>query len=359
MPFLASTLALASLSALSVVAGETPADDVSPTLETIVVTGVMPGPGLWRVENGSRSLWILGTVSPLPRDMKWEALQVGEILEQADAVLSPAGAEADLSAGDVMKMMTLARSAKAATKLPDRGTLADILPAEAHARWLSLKRQYLPDDRKLERQRPMFASQTLYYRAIEAQGLTRTNVVWNVVSARADELGVPVIDTKVRLPLEMDRARYKAGIRDLSKSQIDDVTCFMVTINTLSEDLEAMKMGANAWATGDLDRLLQLRHAEIKPACKAVYDDAMGFQAKPEWDKAARNAWLEAADAALGEYEVALAVLPMGDLTGPSSVLAALQARGYTVDSPDVDSDFPDSESLPPGSQDAAPGIEE
>lgn len=336
---LARLLALAGVLALPVVADETPESAASPTLDTVVVTGVMPGPGLWRVHGGGRSLWILGTVSPLPSDMTWEALKVGEVLGRADAVLSPANAEADLSASDIMKMMTLARSANAATKLPGRQTLVDVLPADTYARWSILKRQYLPDDGKVERQRPVFASQALYSDAIVVEGLTRANIVWDTVRRRAQELGVPVVDTRVRLPLALDRARYKAGIRALAQSQLDDVTCFTATLDTLPADLETMKQGANAWATGDLDRLLQLRHAELAPACKATYDQAMGFQKKSEWDRAARAAWLAAADTALASNGTTLAVLPMADLLGPEGVLVAFKARGYTVVSPDAEDD--------------------
>lgn len=342
MPDSARLLALASFLSLSAAASEPPHAETSPTLETIVVTGVMPGPGLWRVESGERRLWILGTVSPLPRGMKWEALKVGEVLGQADAVLSPASAEADLSAGDVLKMMTLARSANAAMKLPDRDTLADVVPAETYALWSGLKQQYLPDDKKVERQRPVFASQELFNAAIVAEGMTRTNIVWSVVSERAEELGVPIVNTTIRMPLALDRSRYKAGIQALAKSEVDDVTCFKETIETLPMALETMKQGANAWATGDLETLFLLRHSELKPACKTAYDEAMGFQRTSEWERAARAAWLRAAEAALEANTTTLAVMPMADLGGPTGVLAVFRERGYTVIEPGREEMDPD-----------------
>lgn len=332
---LARSLALASLAALPVVAARPPAADVSPTLDTVVVTGVMPGPGLWRIKHEGRTLWILGTVSPLPRDMRWEALKVGEILGQADAVLSPPGVDADLSAGDLFKMASLARSAGKAMNLPVRQTLVEVLPSETHARWTALVHRYPPGDDKIERRRPMFASQSLYFGAIEVEGLTRTDVVWNTVNTRASELGVPVVDTRVSRPLALDRARYKAGIQSLATSQVDDIPCFTATLDSLPADLDTMKRGANAWATGDLGRLLQLRHAELKPACKTAHDLAMGFQAKPEWDIAARASWLAAADAALRGNGNTLAVLPMADLVGSAGLLATLRELGYTVVAPD------------------------
>ncbi len=267
--------------------------------------------------------------------MTWEALQVEEILRSADAVISPASVEADLGARDVMKMMTLARTANAATKLPHGADLSDVIAPESYALWSELRQVYLPDDSKVERQRPMFASQALYYGAIESEGLTRANVAWNSISARAATLGVPIVETRVRLPLELDRARYKSGIKALASSQLDDRACFVRTLENLRPDLERMKIGANAWATGDIKRLLQLRHAEIQPPCKKIYDAAMGFQAKPEWDHAARVAWLEAVDAALSKNSNTLTVAPVNELAGPSGILAAFEARGYAVFGPE------------------------
>lgn len=340
----AQVVALVSLLVLPAFAAGVTGTDDSPILEALVVTGAMPGPGLWRVENGDRTLWIMSTVSPLPRNIEWKTLQVDDILGEADAVLTPAGAEADLSAGDVFKMMTLARSANAATRLPGRKKLIDVLPSATYDRWLAMKQRYLPDDRKVDRQRPVFASQALYYSAIRVEGLTRVDTVWKFVKTRAAELDVPVVDTRVRMPLALDRKRYKAGIQALAASQLEDISCFTATLDALPAELETMKRGANAWATGDLDRLLELDHAALAPACKAFYDEAMGFQKKEEWDRTARAAWLAAAAAALAENDITLAVMPIADLLGPSGVLAELRTRSFAVFGPDAEDSTPDAE---------------
>ncbi|MET0655349.1 MAG: TraB/GumN family protein, partial [Pseudoxanthomonas sp.] len=60
-------------------------------LETMVVTGVQPGPGLWKISKGDHGLWVLGTLSPLPSGISWQAEEVESLLEQADQVLGPPG----------------------------------------------------------------------------------------------------------------------------------------------------------------------------------------------------------------------------------------------------------------------------
>ena len=73
-------------------------------LGTVLVTGVKPGPRMWRVSNGSHVMWLLGTVNPLSKKLEWQSTEVSAVLESANAIIAPPGAEADISAGDVVKM---------------------------------------------------------------------------------------------------------------------------------------------------------------------------------------------------------------------------------------------------------------
>jgi hypothetical protein len=306
-------------------------------LDEVVVTGVQPGPGLWRVsrEPGGGEVWILATVVPLPQDMQWNAGQVEQLLETADEVIAPAHVEMDIGAGDMFKMASLARAANAAIKLPDRERLQDRLPAEHYARWSRLKARLLPDDQKLERQRPVFASQTLFYAAIRDAGLTRSNVAWARVSELAADRELRVVEPTVRSPLAIDRKAYRSGIRALAESKVDDVGCFISTMDTLETDLAHFTRAANAWATGDLERLLPMELAAPVPACKPVYDRAMSFQQRPELRVQALEVWRAAVEAAVAEGRIALAVLPLADLVGIQGVLAQLHANGHEIEAPE------------------------
>jgi uncharacterized protein YbaP (TraB family) len=324
------------LLATSADATTVPAEDVV-ELDEVVVTGVQPGPGLWRVsrEPGEGEVWILATVVPLPQDMQWNAGQVEEVLATADEVIAPASVESDISAGDMFKMASLARAANAAIKLPDRERLQDRLPAEQYARWSRLKARHLPEDHKVERQRPMFAAQTLYYAAIGDAGLTRSNVAWSRVSGLAADRELRVVDPAIRSPLAIDRKAYRSGIRALAESKVDDVGCFISTMDTLDADLAHFTRAANAWATGDLERLLPMQLSVPVPACKPVYDRAMSFQHRPELRVQALDAWRAAVEASVAEGRTALAVLPLADLTGARGVFAQLRAAGFEIEVPE------------------------
>ena len=58
-------------------------------LETLVVHGVQPGPGLWKVSKDDHVLWILGTASPLPDRIQWQSGEVEAIVARSQQVLLP------------------------------------------------------------------------------------------------------------------------------------------------------------------------------------------------------------------------------------------------------------------------------
>lgn len=313
------------------------------TMGTVVVTGSLPGPGLWRVTSGQHTLYILGTISPLPSGMDWNASDVEEVLARAQEVIAPGRAQGKVGIGAAFKMAPLARSAMKAIRIPDRQTLQDLLPAPVFSQWRSLKAKYRPDDTAVERDRPILASQELYFSAIDASGMTRSALAWNRVSELAKAKGIAITETSVSYPLVIDHAKYKAGIQALSDARADDeVTCFAATLDTLESDLEVMKQAANAWATGDPALLEAPGNVEGQPACKAEYDRLMGFQERPELAAQVRAKWLAAAKAALERNQVTLAVLPIAELVGADGQLAQLSAKGYQVSAPDdVSSDEP------------------
>ena len=63
-------------------AGQAPA-----ALDEIVVTAERTGPGMWHVHRGDANVWILGSISPLPRDITWRSKQVESVLESTSQVL--------------------------------------------------------------------------------------------------------------------------------------------------------------------------------------------------------------------------------------------------------------------------------
>jgi hypothetical protein len=327
-------IGIAGLLVLPAAMAQSPGESRAVVLDELVVTGVQPGPGLWRVadKDGEGEVWILASLVPLPRDMQWRTAQVESLLETVDEVIAPAAVETDIGAGDMFKMASLARAANAAIKLPERQRLNDILPPEQYARWEILRERHLPGESRLDRHRPLFASQDLYYAAIVNAGLTRADIAWKRVAELADRHGVNVVDTTLHSPLAIDRKAYRAGIRAVADSRVDDVECFVATMDTLDASLQHYIRAANAWATGDMPLLLPMQLAAPLPPCKPVYDQAMSFQQQPELRRHALEKWRTAVESALRGKRTAIAVLPLSDLVAPGGPLDQLRAAGFEVE---------------------------
>lgn len=306
-------------------------------LPVVVVTGVQPGPGLWRVSRtdpagAEHVLWVLGTLSPLPRAMQWQSSEVGQTIAESQELLRAPSIKLKADVGFVGKLFLLP-SAYSARKNPDGAHLQQLLPPSVYARWQLLKQKYSVDERGIERWRPMFAAQALFRKALKANGLSRSGGVEASIDALAKQHGVPTTDTDYQIVIEHPRIAIKA----FKQAAPHDVTCFIRTLDSIEHDLPWMTERANAWATGDLEALRQLPDSDRHDACVAAVTDAgfaraLGLDDVPEKQRAV---WLAAAIKALQTHAQTFAVLPMDELLRADGYLAALRERGYEVEAPE------------------------
>jgi TraB/PrgY/gumN family len=95
-------------------------------LDEQLVTGERPGPAMWRVSNGDHDLWILATLSPLPKHMTWRSHAVENRIAQSQVVLAPPEILADVSFfGNPAYAAYLDR----AQQIPHRGSLDQLCSA--------------------------------------------------------------------------------------------------------------------------------------------------------------------------------------------------------------------------------------
>jgi uncharacterized protein YbaP (TraB family) len=300
-------------------------------LPAVLVTGVQPGPGMWRVSRGDHELWILGTLSPLPRGMTWQSHEVEAVIASAQEILLPPAVKMKVDASWLGKLFLLP-SAYSARKNEDGKTLQQVLSAPMYARWQVLKQQYLADKRSVERWRPIFAAQELYKAAIKANGLSNSGGVKAAVDALAKQHGVA--ETAVEYPVTIEHPR--AAIKAFKQAAPNDVMCMSRTLDAVEHDLPAMKARANAWATGDLQALRELPDSNRRQVCidalaEAGFAHQLGIDDIPEKLQAT---WLAAARTALETNRQTFAMLPMDELLKPGGYLAQLRAEGYSVEAP-------------------------
>lgn len=307
-----------------------PSPQEATTLDTVLVTGEQPGPGLWKVSKGDHVLWILGTQYPLPKDMSWRAKDVEETIAQSQEVIADATPKLELS---FFHKLTLLPSIYSARKNQDGATLQTVLPPEQYARWQALKAKYIGRDDGVEHLRPMVAANELYEKALAKSGLVRNGLVWQKVRDAAKKNNVRIVEPKATIPLD-DPGQT---IRDFKTTTGDlDVECLAATMTRLETDLDAMRQRANAWSVGDIEALRKLTSASPQAVCLAAVSSNPRLHQQIDAGMAQMQAtWLAAAEKALDENASTFAVLPMDELLKPDRRLAMLKAKGYSVEEPE------------------------
>ncbi len=302
------------------------------TLETIVVSGEQPGPGLWKVSKDDHVLWILGTLSPLPKKMSWVSTDIEATIAESQQVILAPSAKFSVKGGMVRGLFLLP-SLMSARNNPDKETLVDVVPADLYARWSVLKLKYIGSDRGIEKRRPIFAAQELYTEAIKQSGLSLENVVGNAVEKAAKRSKVEIIEPRIDLRIESPGS----AVKQFKKSSLDDLDCFAKTMSRLETDIELMKLRANAWAQGDIEALQSMPYTDQMQACadavlKASVVEEAGFG---DLRERIATVWLDAAETALATNRSTFAVLSLRHLLNDGGLLARLRARGYVVEKPE------------------------
>lgn len=307
------------------------ADPNADELETIVVAGRYPGPGLWKVRKGDHVLWILGSQSPLPKRMEWDSAHIERTIAASQQVLLIPHVKLDSGVG-LFGALALLPAAYRARKSPDGETLKELVTPEQYARWLPLKKRWLGNDRGIEEWRPLFAAVALYEKAIERSGMTFDDVAANTVRKAAKKHRIPTDTPELKIKI----ANPKEALKEFAQESIDDRECFGNTLEHIDRDLGTMIGRANAWAEGDIERLRTLPSQNQFTACIAAFTDSgiARKQGMHDMEQRLERTWIAAAEAALAKNTSSFAVLPIGQLLQPGGYLDKLVAKGYSVEEP-------------------------
>ena len=319
-----SFAALLAALALAAPASAQNGADGHPTIEEITVIGRYPGPPLWKVTSGARTLWVFGELNPVPKGLDWDPRNAERVLDRAGAVIgSPRVSAMTLNPIRVFKVY---RGARRLVRLPEDATLADQMPPDLYARYVALRTRYLPKvDEEDEELRPALAVLQLYRAALDDTGLTSDTGVGKTIArkmrrSRAEEAEV-VVETEPETVLD--------ELRKITPEA--ELSCFAAILTTIETDLEGMKERANAWAIGDVAALKRFDYPDSQGNCLDALVTVEGFA---ELRDELYGKWLSEAEHALATYDTSFSVLPMRELVADDGLLAQLAARGYTVTAP-------------------------
>jgi uncharacterized protein YbaP (TraB family) len=309
----------------------------SQTVEPVLVTAEQPGPGMWKITRGGNLMWIVGTHTPVPKDLKWRSKAVEAAVASANEVLSAPSATVSSKQLGFFTSLTLIPSALNAPYNPDDKPLREVLPPPLHARWEILRDKYLAGyndtNNEIDRWRPWFAATRLYSAALDKLGLQNRDPVWPRVTEAAKKARVKITNVTYSPPIKDPRA----AIKEFNANPMADLDCFTRTLDRIETDLDAMKIRANAWARGDVDAIRKRPEIDHRAACILAMRQSplMKMIGNVDPNKVLQDTWVEQADAALSRNKVTVAVLPIAPLVAANGYLDALRALGAGVEEPE------------------------
>jgi len=289
-------------------------------LDEIVVTGERAGPGMWHVHHGSADVWLLGSLSPLPRGITWRSRQVEQVLATTSQVLVQKPFE--ISTPRILWVLLTERSVVFET---GGKRLKDVLPPPLHERFAALRLKYSDDPAKWERYRPIIAAALLQQTAFHQIGLSMRLDLGAAVRLLAKVRHVRVEELKVAAVGDMLDA-----LKTMPAATED--TCVAASLVTMESALPRLIERAQAWVDGNIERLQNLPLPSEVDACRDALDaghgalDLIGHM---------RQSWLFAIEKYLQGAGTTIAVVNLDLLLQHDGLLDGLRAAGYQIEAPE------------------------
>jgi uncharacterized protein YbaP (TraB family) len=316
--------ATAALTAASLLAGclagaACRADQPPPAVDEIVVTAERAGPGMWHVHRGAANVWILGSISPLPRDITWRSKQVETVLESTSQVLVQKPLE--ISIPRILWMLIADRKY---LMVGGGRRLKNVLPPDLYRRFTAQRSNVGEDADKWERYRPIIAVAFLQRAAFHQVNLSMRLDLGAALRVLAKKHGVRIEEIKV------------AGVSDMLEAlktmpAATERTCVEASLTTIESGLPRLVDRAQAWAVGNVERIENLPELKDVDACRTALDAGKGAL---DVIGRIRQTWLENIEKHLRSAGTTIAVVNLDMLLERGGLLDQLRAKGYEIDAP-------------------------
>ncbi|HXP65217.1 MAG TPA: TraB/GumN family protein [Steroidobacteraceae bacterium] len=319
MRFAAALIFIAGLAGNTGAAESAGQSAVPQALDEVVVTAERAGPGMWHVHRGDAHVWILGSISPLPRDITWRSRQVESVLERTSQVLVQKPIE--ISVPRILWMLIADRKV---LMVGGGKRLNDVLPPELHARFAAQRSKVSEDANKWERYRPIIAAAFLQQAAFHLANLSMRLDLGAALRELAKKHGVRVEEVKV------------AGASDMLEAlktmpAATERTCVEASLTTLETGLPRLVDRAQAWANGNVERIENTPELKEVDACRNALDAGKGAS---DVIGRIRETWLENIEKYLRSAGTTIAVVNLDLMLERGGLLDQLRAKGYEIDAP-------------------------
>ncbi|MEO6078973.1 MAG: TraB/GumN family protein [Steroidobacteraceae bacterium] len=318
------------------------------TLEEIVVRGHLPGPPLWKVSNGDKTLWIFPYLSWVPNGMIWESERVARVIAESQEVLSLPEWSWVPPLSVLLNPFSLVRNARRGTRAqrnPDGGTLEENLPPALYARFAALQARYFPGNDGLVEMRPLIAGRTMMSNIRKREGFVSGDDILKTIQ-RLVRRNRDIKRTEISVREEIgdgfgDWSNRLGGVWESFPPE-QEQACFEQQVRLMEEDLDEMKNRANSWALGYIDEFRndELRNVQLVFEESKACNDLWLGSSSPEHEALTgmitrvNQMWLGAAENALATNVSTFAILPINELVADRGLLSKLKAKGYDVREP-------------------------
>ncbi len=295
------------------------AEQPSAALDEIVVSAERAGPGMWHVRRGDANVWIVGSISPLPRDITWRSKQVENVLESTSLVLVQKPIE--ISIPRILWMLIADRKF---LMVGGGNGLKDVLPPALYARFAAQRSKLDEPLNKWERYRPIIAAAFLQQAAFNRVNLSMRLDLGAALRMLAKKHGVRIEEIKV------------AGASDMLEAlktmpAATELTCVEASLSTLEIGLPRLVERAQAWAEGNVERIANLPELKEVDACRSALDAGKGAS---DVISRIRQTWLENVEKNLRSAGTSIAVVNLDMLLERGGLLDELRADGYDIEGP-------------------------
>jgi uncharacterized protein YbaP (TraB family) len=273
---------------------------------------------MWHVHRGGANLWILGSMSPLPKGITWRSKQLEQVLESTNQVVVQK--PFDIGIARVLWLLLTERDV-----LMVRGgkRLKDVMRPDLYARFSAQRAKYTDDPAKWERFRPSIAALFLQQAALHQVGLSARLDLGAAVRKLAKEHHVPVEELKI------------AGVGDVMDAlkgmpPATENACVEASLVTIEKDLPRLIDRAQAWSTGNVERIQNLHEPAEVDACRLAVEG----HGATDLIALMRQTWIENIVKHLQNGGVTVAVVNMDLLLEQGGILDQLRLKGYDIDGP-------------------------
>jgi uncharacterized protein YbaP (TraB family) len=296
-----------------------PAQDTPQVMDDVVVTGEHTGPGMWHVHRGDAHLWIMGSMSPLPKGITWRSKQLEDVLATTNEVV----VQKPFDIG-IARVLWLLITEHSLLMVGGGKRLKDVMAPELYGRFAAQRTKYTDEANKWERFRPLIAAAFLQQAAFHSVGLSTRLDLGAAVRLLAKKHGVRLEELKI------------AGVHDVldalkTMPPTTEAACVDASLVTVEKDLPRLVDRAQAWATGNIERIDRLREPPEVDACRAALDKGTGAS---DLIAQIRHTWLDNMDEHLRSGGVTVAVVNMDMLLEKGGLLDELRAKGYAIEAP-------------------------